>query len=365
MQPLRFIQSLIVTINLGFSFLFVVSSFSDSVSPNQSMLFSYMGLLFPFFFVINFCFVLYWLIARKWMMLFVITCSFFICWQPVTRYLPFHPFQAESTQKNAIKVLTYNVMAFGYKDHTKEDPNPILQYIIDSGADIVCLQEYFIANNPNFLTQQKIEKALNMYPYNHTIPLVKKRNYTIGLAIYSKYPILSSRKIRYDSAFNGSTVHEIEVNGEKVCVINNHLESFKLTTEDRSNYAEFVNHINMNMFDELRETVQQKLGTAFLIRAEQAEIVAEEIQKLNAKYLIVCGDYNDTPISYAYRVIKSSMGDAFAEAGTGLGMTYNQHYFWFRIDHIIHSTNIKTCKAKIDKIPLSDHYPVWCDLELQ
>jgi endonuclease/exonuclease/phosphatase family metal-dependent hydrolase len=107
------------------------------------------------------------------------------------------------------------------------------------------------------------------------------------------------------------------------------------------------------------------LGAAFLMRAEQAEIVAEDIQKLNAKYLIVCGDFNDTPISYAYRVVKSSMGDAFVEAGTGLGTTYNQHYFWFRIDHIIHTTNIKAYKAKVDKIPLSDHYPMWCYLELQ
>ncbi|MDR2234400.1 MAG: endonuclease/exonuclease/phosphatase family protein [Tannerella sp.] len=269
------------------------------------------------------------------------------------------------TQKKVIKLLTYNVMAFGYKDHTKESPNPIIQYIADSEADIVCLQEFFLASHPNFLTQQKIDKALYMYPYHHNISLVTKKNYTIGLAIYSKYPILNSRKIRYDSAFNGSTVHEIDVNGDTLNVINNHLESFKLTTEDRSNYTDFLTHINMDTFDELRETVQQKLGTAFLIRAEQAEIVAEEIQKLNAKYLIVCGDYNDTPISYAYRVVKSSMGDAFADAGTGLGTTYNQHYFWFRIDHVVHTNNIKTYRANVDKIPMSDHYPMWCYLELQ
>ena len=256
-------------------------------------------------------------------------------------------------------------MAFSYQDHTSTNPNPIIQYIANSNADIVCLQEYMVGTLPNFLTQEKIERALYMYPYHFTVPLVRKNRYSIGLAIYSKFPIISSRRIRYDSTFNGSTFHELDIKGERLYVINNHLESFKLTIEDRTKYEEFFKNMNAESFDELKEAVQKKISTAFQIRAEQAEIVAEEIEKLNGDYLIVCGDFNDTPVSYAYRVIKGSMIDAFAESGTGPGITYNQNYYWLRIDHILHSPNIQAYNAKVDNIAASDHYPMWCYLELK
>ena len=364
MKPVKLIHSLIATLNILFALLFIVASFSDSVSPNKSVIFSYLGLFFPVFFIINFCFLLFWLFVRKWVLFFVILCSFFVCWKPIKHYTPFHPFPVDVSGKNVLKILTYNVMAFGYQNHTPDKPNEIIQYISNSGADIVCLQEYMVGTLANFLTREKVEQALHMYPYQYIEPLVQRNRYSIGLAIFSKYPILHSRKIRYDSTFNGSTIHEIDVNGKTLMVVNNHLESFKLTMEDRSRYADFIINMNAETFDGLKETVQQKLGTAFLIRAEQAEIVAEEIQKLKGDYLIICGDFNDTPISYAYQTVKGSMVDAFAESGNGLGTTCNQNYFWFRIDHIIHSPNMKAYNAMVDTISVSDHYPMWCYLEM-
>jgi len=345
--------------------LLIIVSFSDSVSPNKIIFFPFLGLLFPFVTVIYLCFLIYWLIMRKWTMFFIIFCSLLICWKPIAHYLPIHPYPIDVSGKNIIKILTYNVMAFGYQDHTAEKPNPIIQYIADSGADIVCLQEYMVGTMPDYLTQEKVERALYMYPYHITVPLVRKNRFTIGMAIYSKYPILNSRKIRYDSTFNGSVIHELDIQGKKLFVVNNHLESFKLTMEDRTKYSDFFKNMNMESFDDLKEAVQKKISTAYLIRAEQAEIVAEEIEQHNGDYLLVCGDFNDTPISYAYQVVKGSLVDAFAASGNGLGVTYNQNYYWFRIDHILHSPNIQAYNAKVDTISISDHYPMWCYLEMK
>jgi endonuclease/exonuclease/phosphatase family metal-dependent hydrolase len=335
------------------------------VSPEKSLFFPYLGLLFPFFLLLNFFFLIYWVIMQKWMFLFIVSCSILICWKPVSGYIPIHPRQEAVPEKNVIKLLTYNVMAFGYQPHKKNKPNPIIQYIIDSRADIVCMQEYMVGKSADFLTQEQIIKALDMYPYHYNLPLVDYQKYAIGLAIYSKYPVTKSWKVRYDSASNGSTVHEMDVNGKKLIVVNNHLESFKLTTEDRSKYEDFIKNINSDTFDGLRETVQRKLGSAYLIRAEQADVISEEISKLKADYLIVCGDFNDTPVSYAHRTIQGSMVDSFVESGNGLGTTYNQNFFWFRIDHILHSPNMKSYHTTVDKISLSDHYPIWSYLELK
>ena len=82
------------------------------------------------------------------------------------------------------------------------------------------------------------------------------------------------------------------------------------------------------------------MGEAFRIRAEQADIIADEIEALQGDYLIVCGDFNDTPISYARRRIQGQLRDAYVESGKGVGISYNGNMFWFRIDHILHSPNM-------------------------
>lgn len=366
MKSLKFIHTFVTIINVILALLFIVASFSDAISPNQSVFFSYLGLLFPIFFVINICFLFFWLIMRKWLYFFIVGCSFLICWKPIFQYIPFHFPTKVLPQDNTFKIISYNVMGFGYKDHTTEKPNEILQYVVNSGADIVCFQEYMIGKSDEFLTQQTIYETLSMYPYHYSLPLVHYKKYSIGLAIFSKYPILNSWRIHYESSFNGSSVHEIDIKGKKVMVINNHLESFKLTMEDRSKYSNFIKNMNAETFDGLRETVQRKLGAAFILRAEQAEIVANEISNLEGDYIVVCGDFNDTPISYAHRVIQGvSLTDAYAESGKGIGITYNQNYFWFRIDHILHSNNLKSYNTTVDKVYLSDHFPIWTYLEMK
>ena len=263
-----------------------------------------------------------------------------------------------------MKVLTYNVMGFAYLSHTEKSPNPILAYIDWLDADIVCLQEYAESTRSSHLTRKKIQKALKRYPYHQVT--IKKRigiwNY--GTAVFSKYPILNSKQIAYKSKYNVSTIHEIDLDGKKLTLINNHLESFKLTSKDRSLYSSFITHLGADEFGELRDNVQEKLGDAFKIRAKQAEAVAAAIQQVKDGYLLVCGDFNDTPISYAHRTIQGPLRDAFADSGMGMGITYNQNYFWFRIDHILHSPNMKSMNCTVDKEEYSDHYPLWSYLQL-
>jgi endonuclease/exonuclease/phosphatase family metal-dependent hydrolase len=335
------------------------------VSPANIVIFAYLGLAFPVLLAINVALLAYWMMSKDSLFAFLIAISIIVCWKPVSAYIPFHPLQEATPNYNTIKVLSYNVMGFNYQVPRKNKPNPIIQYVQQSNADIVCMQEYVVGQKAYFLTQKNMEELLQMYPYHYQTPLVDYKRYTVGLAIYSKFPILKSWKIPYDSNFNGSTAHVLQVGNKTLTVVNNHLESFKLTTEDRSKYAEFVKNVGPETFDGLRETVHRRLGAAFKIRAQQADIIAKELKKIKTDYTIVCGDFNDTPVSYAHRTIQGKLKDAFADAGNGPGTTYNQNFFWFRIDHILHSTNMKAYQTTVDKAELSDHYPVWCYLELR
>ena len=78
-------------------------------------------------------------------------------------------------------------------------------------------------------------------------------------------------------------------------------------------------------------------------------------------YIIVCGDFNDTPISYTHRTIAQDLDDAFTQSGRGLGISYNQNRFYFRIDNILTSKNLRAYNCTVDRsIKESDHYPIWC-----
>lgn len=358
-------KSLFVLANVLIVVLFVISAYSDRVSPDTILSFSYLGLVFPILCVLNLCFILYWLFLWEWRFLLIGLCSILICWGSVKKYFPYHSRTKDIPKENVLKVLTYNVMAFAYLNHTTESPNKILEYIAGSGADIVCLQEYAVSKSDKYLTSSKVYKALDMYPYRSVIPINKTSYADYGIAVFSKYPISNSRKIKYKSDSNASSIHELNVNGKKLTLINNHLESFKLTMEDRSRYTAFIKNIGTDTFDGIKGALEQKLGPAFKIRARQADAVAEEISKAKGDYILVCGDFNDTPISYAHRTVQGPLVDSFAESGQGMGITYNQNMFWFRIDNILHSKNMKSMNCTIDKVRYSDHYPLWCYLSLE
>jgi endonuclease/exonuclease/phosphatase (EEP) superfamily protein YafD len=74
--------------------------------------------------------------------------------------------------------------------------------------------------------------------------------------------------------------------------------------------------------------------------------------------VIVAGDFNDTPVSYTYRVMRRGLNDAFVEAGYGAGFTYRGKYPPNRIDYIIYGEGIECTDFDIVKVRYSDHYPV-------
>ncbi|MDR1723591.1 MAG: endonuclease/exonuclease/phosphatase family protein [Tannerella sp.] len=360
-------NSILGSLSILMLILLVASAYSDYVSPERFIIFAYLGLAFPILIILNTCLFIFWLLAKKWRLILIFGLVFVACWKPLDRYCPFYPVTPIAEDNNVIKVLSYNVMCFAYQGHSNASPNKIIEYIAESGADIVCLQEYMTGTHSNMMSSAEIAKALPMYPYiSETIftPAANKSN-KYGLAVLSKFPITSSRRINYESAYNGSAIYIINVREKKLVVVNNHLESFKLTAEDRLKYSDIIKNANFDFFEELGGQIQQKLGQAFRIRARQAQTVAREIQKENGYYTIVCGDFNDTPISYACRTVRGQLIDAYAKSGLGPGISYNRNFFMFRIDHIFYSPTMEAFNCRIDRsIKVSDHYPIKCDLRL-
>ena len=101
-------------------------------------------------------------------------------------------------------------------------------------------------------------------------------------------------------------------------------------------------------------------------RAPQAEAVNEYIESHRQYPIIVCGDFNDSPISYSRRTIAQGLHDCFEETGKGIGLSYNQKGFFVRIDHILCSDHFEPQKCEIDsEMDASDHYPMLCWVKMR
>ena len=80
---------------------------------------------------------------------------------------------------------------------------------------------------------------------------------------------------------------------------------------------------------------------------------------------ILCGDFNDTPMSYVYSQLKEELVDAFEQGGSGYGYTFRPMHGTLRIDYILHSPELETESYKVDEeVKLSDHLPVTARIKL-
>jgi exonuclease III len=343
----------ILTVNVVIDIILLLSCFGSLFRPFGTWPFiSLTELAFPFLVIINILFLGFWLVFwRKGIIISLIT--FLICLRPCLDYCPLHIFKNRTeAEKGEIKILSYNTEGLGtYVNSDNTVNNPVLKYIAASGADIVCLQE---SNNKTLKRLNHKKDFLPEYPYKYF------GTEMIGLACFSKFPIISNKKINFEkSTGNSCGYYRILIENDTVAVYNCHLQSNGLKKEEIEDYHRFMEDPSDDNYYSGSKSVLKKLLTSTKLRAEQADLISKKIGKETAKYVIVCGDFNDTPISYAHRTIEKNLTDAYSKSGFGLGISYNRHKLFYRIDHILVSNNLKPINCWVDKsIKDSDHYPI-------
>ena len=75
---------------------------------------------------------------------------------------------------------------------------------------------------------------------------------------------------------------------------------------------------------------------------------------------------NNSAFSYVYRIIKGNLKDAFEEAGSGFGKSYNFKYYPARIDYFFVEKEFEVKEFKsFDTFYNSDHFPLSTRLEFR
>lgn len=335
----------------------VAVAYSDRLDPIAHPVLACAGMVFPIFLVANLVVLLLWLMV-KWRRVWIPIAAFVLAFPSIRIFMPLHT--SSEAPEGCIKVLSYNVAAYGGNYRYNQVMDTIFGYLKQQKADIVCFQEDMTVKfNP-------VEHFPELYPYNDTVHVTPPGYPLINaVGIHSRFPIIRRERISYESLANGSVAFFLQIGSDTVIVVNNHLESTHLSTDDRQRYKAMMRG-DMDRASTKEETrlILDKLSKAMAQRAEQAKAVSRYIEQHRGYPLIVCGDFNDTPISYVRRTIAQGLTDCYVDTGNGLGLSYNQRGFNFRIDHIMCSSHFKPYNCYVDdKMDASDHYPIICWLE--
>lgn len=360
------ISSILWLINIISAVLLLASYLSSYVNPDITSIFAFLGLAYPFFLLINLLFFLYWMIrGRRKLMLSLIVIL--IGYQPLVMHVQILPGR-EAPLDGTMKILSYNVQNMAHSNvgiEAAEIRSGILTFIGSQKADIACIQE-FSARGSDFEGVFEEMKSLTHYTYCYYENYNPKKLYRIdAMVILSNYPAAGTNTLTIPGEYHHFGLYADLVDQKDTFrVYNLHLESVRLQHED----YQFVEDISKGQtekgtLEEGSKSILRKLHYAFKIRAKQTAVVVESLAECPYP-VIICGDFNDTPLSYAYRKISDGLDDAFVDAGHGLGNTFaGKLPPLFRIDFILYSPAFRSFEFNVHKIPLSDHYPVTVFLE--
>lgn len=333
------------------------SYFSSYVEPDKLRTLVLIQYGFPYIWLLNIVvIILYLIFGRSWRMAIPVVAAV-VTFGGARSVFAISGDAEISADKTSIKVLTYNVH---YMSLTK--PDSIGQFIEAQDADIVCMQE------ADANTQKKLSKWLGAYPYI-SVHKIKKPSAMSGdkQLLLSKYP-LSVKELGGESELYLQCV-EVAIEDKKLSIFNCHLASIGLVKDqiqmfDPSQLAQLPEQDKSNVKKQL-STTRSKMTDAYHRRQEQVQTIIKLIDTIKTP-LLICGDFNDTPISYTYQMVrKQGMEDSFIDAGKGLGNTYNGELPPIRIDYIWHTKELKSVRYKELRVPYSDHFPVSATIEFQ
>ena len=335
------------------------------ISPAKMGVFTLTGFGFPVLWIINLLFLIWLAIRKRWwffipLIALIITINH---WNNTFQFTG-KKVKNELDLENPVKVLSFNVHMFDYYNHSgsTETPEAFYDFILSQNPDIICIQEYYSnftkpLYNPNYIIARFKE-----YKYKH-IEYTYKSHSGSAIATFSKYPVADKGEIRFNKTNNLSIYTDINVKGQIIRVFNNHLESFGI----RDNDFETIDNFDFRMNEVQKigmKRLMGKLTRAFIRRANQAESLSRHIK--NSPYpVIVCGDFNDTPVSYVYRTVRGNLKDSFRISGAGFGGTYNGQLPSFRIDYILHSPQFESYNFKKFNFEYSDHFPIMVTIDLK
>lgn len=349
----RLPRRLLTLTNIALALLLGASYLALWVNPAHFWLPSLLALGAPLLIIANLLFLILWIIFRRravWIPLIALLLGIPF----MGRFVQLRTHSTADNQSGTLNILTYNVNLFRLYSWSAKPPTPhdVANLCSQLQADIVCLQE-FLTLDTGF-TDSMARALFGGHARIHYIMQLKSRSY--GLALFSHHPIVASGTILFPDTFNGAMYCDIDLGHDTVRIYNIHLQSFRLGPRDLAFLRNPRITPERSSLRRIR-SIAQRIRKALALRGQQTDTLQSHIAR-SPYPVIVCGDFNDSPISYAYQRLRGNLLDAFCEAGSGFGSTYRNLFPAYRIDYTFHTPSLKLLRCTAPSVPYSDHYPV-------
>jgi len=360
-----FILGLLFLINILIGLGLLGAYLSTHISPNILPQLSFLGLTYPILIWTTAGFSFLWLFTRFKYFLFNVMI-FLLGFNHFTDYFAYNN-STSIHSTTALKLMSYNVKIFNFYDlkENKNTRNNIFKFIKNEAADVYCFQEFYHQQSPsNFKTRDTLITFLDTKNYHERYTHEMTGKQFFGLATFTKFPIINKGGIAFNNDANNYCIYtDILKDRDTIRVFNAHIGSIRLAGDDLD-LLENIQNKSIDKNEKQIKGIVQRLSLAFQKRAVQIEKIMNEVKK-SPHPSILCGDFNDTPVSYCYKQITNQLNDAFNQTGNGTGKTYIGKIPSNRIDYIFHSDNIIPYEFKVHDVDFSDHKPISSYLDLK
>lgn len=338
----------------------ILSVLSPYVNPSRFVWLAFFGLAFweilLFNILVFFLLLLMWS-RRVWIAVLALVVA-------IPGINKSYSFGSKMTSTDSLKVMSYNVHMFQPLDEetTSEGVcDKVINVVREQSPDVLCCQEF-----TSFKKRVSRANCIELFAKGIDLPYVyynKKSNYA-GNVIFSKWPIA---KVSEDSGFGQENKYGVMVSvdaGENgtFYLANVHLTSYNLT----NNEIEVIMKPSeqRNSLDSVGMSVARKLKYAYQKRGDEIATVLQAMPPINGP-IFMCGDFNDTPMSYVYRqMLKAGFTDTFTKVGRGIKPTYAGKLPLLRIDYIWANEKVQPLRCDRIRTKASDHYPVILEFTL-
>lgn len=344
--------------------LLIVAVLSSYIAPDNWWIALVFHLSFPLWWLINFVFVL-WGIVRWRRFVWWSLAALLLSWGLFAKHFQAFNAAPQAEEEKDISILSYNLRSFMKEGHERQGAmrDSAVKYLEARHAKIVCLQEFITYANRDMLKQMKKSLQVpNVVAYDYRYHSAG-RSYTDMMAIFTAYPVVDKKPFYHDNKLFAIRA-DIKIDTTTYSVYNVHLASNHFVPDDFGLFADAASALEEDKRAKVKDLLY-KLKNSGGIRAQQVRVLGHDMESVPYP-VIICGDFNDTPASHAYRRLRRGKTDAFVECGSGYGNTYNGPLPPMRIDYLLFDKDkMEVLDYRVEQTDISDHYPVWARIQIQ
>lgn len=347
---------LVVTVLL--SVVLLIAYLTPHVAPSTFGSLTIVGIFAPILYIGEVICLLCWMIMGRWKIVGVVALLLVPGLFHISDfYNVVYMRQVEQKpSRGSFTLMSYNVRGFRNDSSSRAVDNHVAYFESQELADIVCFQEYAL-DIPNV---ERIDSLFNARQNRLYVKDVVESGEVV-LRTYSRFPIVGSGSLSGEGRGTSLWVDVIVGKNDTLRVFNNHLHSMNISSEDSSD----IEHGKILNDGDRMQSIVDRIAKNSSIRAEYVDTLRTIVDSSPYRN-IICGDFNDTPMSYVYGELKDGYVDAFEQCGSGYGYTFRPMHGTLRIDYILFSQELEAESYLADKSnELSDHLPITARLKIR